>query len=216
MPKRTTRTSDRTRLLKSWLRANFDRCVADHIPMREAAAEATAALSFFVSASYMRHCSHLLRYRWPRNPRPHRKGNPGPRAHRPSPLDGTPLETNPTAALIGRPGKRLTAAALDDLRYMANHMLDYAAAIEFIVNNGHPPLRNITVPTPAECALLGHQAIAANPDHRENSPTENLTDTLCNLMHWAHNHTPPVPFDDALRIARGHFNTESTGASADE
>jgi hypothetical protein len=94
MPKRTTRTSDRTRLLKSWLRANFDRCVADHIPMREAAAEATAALSFFVSASYMRHCSHLLRYRWPRNPRPHRKGNPGPRAHRPSPLDGTPLEHN--------------------------------------------------------------------------------------------------------------------------
>jgi hypothetical protein len=80
MPKRTTRTSDRTRLLKSWLRANFDRCVADHIPMREAAAEATAALSFFVSASYMRHCSHLLRYRWPRNP--------------PPPLDGTPLEHN--------------------------------------------------------------------------------------------------------------------------
>lgn len=41
----------------------------------------------------------------------------------------------------------------------------------------------------------------------------NLTDLLCNLMHWADEHG--VDFDQSLRIAKGHHE-EETGPVPEE
>lgn len=40
----------------------------------------------------------------------------------------------------------------------------------------------------------------------EGSEHENLIDILADLFHWAHENE--IDFDDALRIARDHFETE--------
>jgi hypothetical protein len=67
--------------------------------------------------------------------------------------------------------------------------------------------------------LWGTYAVDAGADHDE--PQSMLVDTLANLMHFAafskqHPTTDwedpqPVDFDEALRIARDHFDVEQSG-----
>lgn len=113
----TRLTKDRVRLLKSWLREHFAAMVEAKTTQPEAAAKATEALGFKVTSYSIRKVSKLLRYRWPNNPRP--RG---------------PSKSNSTPDVLR--GKRLSRDALDSLRYMANHMLEYAAEIEHICNTG--------------------------------------------------------------------------------
>lgn len=119
--------SQRTEVRKC-LRDSHRDWVTGHITQARAADILTQRLGFIVTRAHIGRISRALRLRWPYNPRPHR----GPRTP-------SPNQPVPTIKRAGkRAGKLLSPQAIDDLRYMANGLLEYAAAIEFIINTGHP------------------------------------------------------------------------------
>lgn len=118
-------THKQTDELRRWLRANHPLLIINGVRQPEAASRASSVLGFPVTRAHISRLSGRLNLHWPS----------GGAARRP--VRETPLLTV-SAARTPR-GKRLTHHTLESLRYIANHLLEYAAALEHIANTGRTP-----------------------------------------------------------------------------